>query len=51
VFQSHEEFVIHWNATHTVSPTTTIALPENLRAFFPEVTNKTVELHKDLGTK
>jgi hypothetical protein len=51
VFQSHEEFVIHWNATHTVSPTTTIELPESLKAFFPEVTAKSVELHKDLGAK
>jgi hypothetical protein len=46
-FATHPEFVIHWNATHTVAPTTTVELPPNLKAFFPEVAAKKIELHEE----
>jgi hypothetical protein len=46
-FSTHEEFVLHWNATHTVAPTTTIELPAHLKAFFPEVVAKKVSLHEE----
>jgi hypothetical protein len=50
-FETHSEFVIHWNSTHTVAPTTTIELPPQLKPFFPEVASKKVELHEEFTRK
>jgi hypothetical protein len=45
VYETHAEFVIHWNATHTVAPVTTIELPPAIKPFFPEIGSKKIDLH------
>jgi hypothetical protein len=47
-FITHEAFEDHWKATHTVPVVATIELPEPLKAFFPEITAKKVNLHKEI---